>query len=554
MAKSRSKATKSRNTASRAAKSHSVVPGSDRYAVPGAVARSRAEGSAQIEVTIKLRRKRPLPDLRDRPRTQMAREDFVARYGAAKPDIDKVKKALAGFGLKSIAEDAATRTVRLRGTVTHMEQAFQVKLINYARGETTFRGRVGPVQVPSALKDIVQGVFGLDNRRMVHRRPHPVRPGGGAHARGLATSDLYTPSQLAVHYHFPPGDGTGQTIGLLEFGGGYFPDDLKQFCALAKVPHFPKVTVISTDGTPTDSKDGAEGEVMLDIEVAGGACPQASIVVYFAQFTEQGWITLLDAAIHDKKNNPGVISVSWGYAEGHDTWTKQAMTQINESLKEAALLGVTVCVAAGDDGSSDAISDGHAHVDFPASSPYALAVGGTTVPTKNSNEPDIAWKEGDGLREPNGNGSTGGGVSAFFLRPSWQKNIAIKSVNPNAILGRCLPDLAANADWTKSPYLLVVDGAAQPNGGTSAATPLIASLLTLLNAKRPANKRVGYLTPVLYQSSGKSGITIGAAGCTDIVTGNNVTDKIGGYSAGPGYDAVCGWGTPNGAELGKLLP
>jgi kumamolisin len=180
-----------------------------------------------------------------------------------------------------------------------------------------------------------------------------------------------------------------------------------------------------------------------------------------------------------------------------------------------------------------------------------LAVGGTTIPAKGSQPPDIVWLEGDGLRADNG-GSTGGGVSVVFPLPAWQSAINIPSVNPGAIVGRCIPDLAANADWNASPYLLVVDGQAQPNGGTSAASPLVASLLTLINASRPSGKRVGYITPVLYQASGNS--TVGAVGCTDVTSGNNNTDSIGGYSAGAGYDAVSGWGTPNGVNLAAAIP
>jgi kumamolisin len=205
---------------------------------------------------------------------------------------------------------------------------------------------------------------------------------------------------------------------------------------------------------------------------------------------------------------------------------------------------VTVCIAAGDDGSSDAVTDGQAHVDFPSASPYVLSVGGNT--------PDIVWKEGDGLRADNG-GSTGGGVSTMFPRPAWQSAITIAPINPGAIVGRCMPDLAANADWNASPYLLYVDGSAQANGGTSAASPLVASLLTLINAARAPGQRVGYLTPVLYQAGSSANVTVGAAGCTDVTSGNNITATIGGFSAGPGYDAVSGWGAPNGQSLAQVL-
>jgi kumamolisin len=128
-------------------------------------------------------------------------------------------------------------------------------------------------------------------------------------------------------------------------------------------------------------------------------------------------------------------------------------------------------------------------------------------------------------------------------------------VNAGAIAGRCVPDIAANADWNASPYLLVVDGQSQGNGGTSAASPLIASLLTLINqARATAGKgRVGFLTPELYQSS-TGGQPAGQAGCTDVTSGNNDTATDGGYSAGAGYDAASGWGTPNGVNLAQALP
>jgi kumamolisin len=534
------------------ARTHSPLPGSDRKALPGAVATSRTNPNTTIEVTLKLRRKKPLPAINNRPKKVLTRAQVGETYGANQADIDKVVQVLGTYGLTLDQAIAATRTVRMRGKISALESAFHTRLFNYSYPDGSYRGRVGKLLIPVELADIVQGVFGLDNRPVARRRRQPIRdnPQTGS---GSVPSSWYIPSELATHYNFPAGDGTGQAVGLFEFGGGYFPTDLQQFCQLANVP-FPTVTPISTDGTATNAKDGAEGEVMLDIEVVAGVCPKANIVVYFANFSEQGWITIIDAAMNDQTNDPKVISCSWGYAEDNDIWTTAAMNQINESLQDAATAGITFCVAAGDDGSSDAITDGLAHVDFPSSSPYSLAVGGTTIPTKGSQQPDIVWFEGDGLRADQG-GSTGGGVSSVFPLPTWQSGINIPSVNPGAIVGRVVPDVAANADWNASPYLLFVDGSSQPNGGTSAATPLVASLLTLINQSRSAAglTPVGYITPELYQSS--SGSTpAGQAGCTDVTSGNNDTAADGGYSAGPGYDAASGWGTPNGQLLAQALP
>jgi kumamolisin len=532
-------------------RTHTPIAGSERKPLPGAVATGQANAHTVITVSLKLRRKKPLPIVTGRPAAALTRQQLADQYGAAPADIAAVVAAFAPFGLNAVEQNPATRTIKLSGSIAAMEQAFQVKLFNYSHPSGDYRGRVGTLSVPTAVKDIVQGVFGLDNRRVVRDR----RPRQRAQARKHTTSvpaAWYIPSELATHYNFPAGDGSGQTVGLLEFGGGYFASDLAAFCQLAKIPSPPTVTTISTDGTATDAKDGEEGEVMLDIEVVAGVCPKANIAVYFAQFTEQGWITALDAAVHDQTNDPGVLSASWGESEDTDIWTAAAMTAVNDTLQEAATIGVTVCIAAGDDGSSDAVTDGQAHVDFPSASPYVLSVGGTTIPSKSGNAPDIVWMEGDGLRADNG-GSTGGGVSVVFPRPAWQSGITIEPINPGAIVGRCMPDLAANADWNASPYLLYVDGSAQANGGTSAASPLVASLVTLINAARAPAQRVGYLTPVLYQAGPSATVTVGSAGCTDVVSGDNVTATIGGFSAGPGYDAVSGWGTPNGQSLAQIL-
>jgi kumamolisin len=527
------------------------IEDSYRVVLHGAQAIGHTNPHSIVEVSLKLRRKKPLPELKGRPEQMMTREELNENYGASQQDIDKVVETFSKFGLKLISSNPATRTVKFSGIVSEMEKAFQVTLFNYSHPEGAYRGRVGYVHVPSEVKAIVMGVFGLDNRRIARRKKPPVLI-NQAKATATVPATWYKPSELAAHYNYPSGDGSGQAVGLLEFGGGYFPADLQYFCQLAGV-EVPTIVPISTDGTSTSAKDGAEGEVMLDIEVVAGVCPKATIAVYFAEWSEHGWITALDAAVQDNKNNPGVISASWGAPEDTDIWTKQAITQFNETLMDAAHLNITVCIAAGDDGSSDADTrDGLAHVDFPGSSPYVLSVGGTTIPKKGGSQPDIVWFEGDGLRAKNG-GSTGGGVSTVFPRPDWQSSIQINSVNPHSISGRCIPDLSANADWNASPYLLVVDGGTQPNGGTSAATPLLAALIALINGNLPSGKRVGYLTPILYQKNGSGTTTVGATGCTDVVSGNNTTAKAGGYAADPGYDAASGWGTPNGKQLLSIL-
>jgi kumamolisin len=526
--------------------------GSRRIALPGAKAVGRANAHAMIEVLLKLRRKSEPCEPIGGHRKAISREELAATFGSSQADIGTVSETFRKLGLQVVKVDPATRSVELSGTVAQMERAFQTRLFEFSHPDGNYRGRTGELKIPSEIKDIIEGVFGMDDRRVARRRRRPSHAGLTRDVQSVPAS-WYVPAELAARYKFPPGNGTGQAVGVLEFGGGYFPADLQTFCTEAGVA-VPNVVATSVDGTSTSATDGAEGEVMLDIEVVAGVCPMATIVAYFAHFGERGFIKALDAAVQDATNNPKVLSISWGNPEEGGAWSAAAINQVNKSLQDAALTGMTVCVAAGDDGSSDALQDGLAHVDFPASSPYVLAVGGTTIPSKTAPLPDPVWFEGSGIRDPNvfNSGSTGGGVSDVFPLPSWQQAIEIHPVNPGARPGRVIPDLAANADWGASPYLLVVDGQAGPNGGTSAATPLVASMIALINGALGAVGPVGYLTPLLY-GPGPGGSTLGSQVCTDIVSGGNATAQAGGYSAGPGYDAVSGWGCPNGSALLQAL-
>lgn len=568
--------------------SHFVaLPGSERVPLPGAKAVGATDAGAWIEVTLKLRRQEALPALSGRPAQPMTRDELAARFGASPADLQACEDVFTQMGLQVIAADPGRRTLRLGGTAQQMEAAFQVRLIDYAHAQGPYRGRVGPLHLPATVAPLIEAVFGLDNRRVAHRRPgRRATLGDQSHQTEPRHRAWFFPAELAAAYDFPPGDGTGQVIGLLEFGGGYFPDDLNQFAQAAKLAAVPEVVPVSVHHMPTNTNNEDAGEVMLDVEVIAGTCPKARIAVYFAHFTEQGWIEGLDTALHDGVNQPTVLSISWGYAEDTSTWTKQALAQVNESLHEAALLGITVCVAAGDDGSSDGVDDGHAHVDFPASSPYVLSVGGTALHL-GARRSERAWKDGTGVRATGG-GSTGGGVSTRLARPVWQSGLDIAPVNPGQIAGRIVPDVAACASG-HTGYFTVAQGQAGIVGGTSASAPLWAALVARVNQSLPAGKRVGYLTPLLYghapagagagtgvsaavaapapaaapavaskataaspaPTAGSPGATVplGALVCQDVRAGDNVTAPVGGFQSKPGYDAVTGWGSPRGGPL-----
>jgi kumamolisin len=226
------------------------------------------------------------------------------------------------------------------------------------------------------------------------------------------------------------------------------------------------------------------------------------------------------------------------------------MSGMNQAIADAAALGATVTVAAGDNGSSDnASSTSGVQVDFPASSPYSLACGGTTLVGNTATHAitsEVVWNE---LAIQGGAG--GGGVSVTYAQPTWQKSAGVPAsaaggsgIGSATEPGRGVPDVAGNAD-PYSGYQVVVDGKPQPIGGTSAVAPLWAGLIARL--AQASGTRFGLLQPLLY-----AGITPGVyvAGFRDIVEGTN-----GSYKAGPGWDACTGLGSPNGtALLARLSP
>ena len=284
------------------------------------------------------------------------------------------------------------------------------------------------------------------------------------------------------------------------------PSDLQTYFAKLKVAT-PTVTAVPVDGgknVPTKDANGPDGEVMLDIEVIGAIAPQAHIAVYFAPNTDAGFLDAVTTAIHDTKNKPTVISISWGSAES--TWTDQSMTAMDEAFQAAAMLGVTICVASGDNGSSDGVTDGADHVDFPASSPYALACGGTSLKaSKTAITGESVWNDGSE------GGAGGGGVSNFFALPTWQSGLKTTGANgaSSALSMRGVPDVAGDAD-PETGYDVRIDGTDTVIGGTSAVAPLWSGLLARIN--QLAGKSVGYLQPVLYQNP---------AALRDITQGNN---------------------------------
>ncbi len=323
----------------------------------------------------------------------------------------------------------------------------------------------------------------------------PEDAGPGAAPAAPAAGPLTAP-QVASFYQFPAGtDGTGQTVAIIELGGGYTASDLSTYFSGLGLP-VPSVTAVGVDGGSNSPGQSADGEVELDIEVVGGVAPGAVQVVYFATNTDQGFIDAIAQAVHATPS-PIAVSISWGQSE--DQWSAQSRTAMDQAFADAAALGVTVTVAAGDNGSSDDPSEQtQVHCDFPASSPNALACGGTKLignPSSFAITSEVVWNE-----LASNEGAGGGGVSDVFPLPSYQANAGVPksaagSASGQSGSGRGVPDVAGNADPVTG-YLVVVDGQREPIGGTSAVAPLWAGLIARL--AQATGKRFGLLQPILY--------------------------------------------------------
>jgi kumamolisin len=519
------------------------LKGSEREPMPGAKAVGKADPAERLEVSVLLRcrnaaalteRVKKLAR-RESAGSHLSREQFEHQFGADTADIALIRKFADAHGLAVVQEHAGRCTVVLSGTAAQFNAAFGVDLQRFEYEGGSYRGRVGAVQLPHELVGVVEAVLGLDDRPVA--QPHfRVRPSAGNvrwRANGVGATS-FTPVQLASLYNFPAGTGQGECVAIIELGGGERTADLSTYFSGLGIQAAPKVAVVSVDhgkNQPTGDPNGPDGEVMLDIEVVGAIAPGANIAVYFAPNTDAGFLDAITTAIHDTTNKPSIISISWGGPES--SWTQQSMTAFDSAFQTAAAMGITVCVASGDNGSSDGVNDGANHVDFPASSPNVLACGGTSLQASGTTiTGESVWNDGAQ------GGAGGGGISSFFALPPWQDGLelTLTSGATEALTMRGVPDVSGDAD-PQTGYDVRIDGTDTVIGGTSAVAPLWAGLIARINAMR--GSPVGLINAQLYAA---------ASVLSEITTGNN-----GSYEAAPGWNACTGLGSPDGTKVADLL-
>jgi kumamolisin len=529
-----------------------VLPDSAKEKVAGATRLGDANPDEKVLVSVIVRRRSgggfaltaPAAGADRAAWRREQRTRFAATDGADQADVDAVVAWATQLGLDVHVADSARRTVTVEGTVAQVSDAFGVSLGRYEADGHEYRGREGVVRVPRDLAGIIDAVLGLDNRPQARPRFQigpPIAeadlplPAAGPASPASGPQPLWA-TQVAKAYDFPTDvNGSGEAIAIIELGGGFTSVDVDGYFTKAGIAT-PNVIAVPVDSGSNTPGGAADGEVLLDIEVSGSIAPGATIVVYFADPSDRGFVDAISQAAHDTVHAPSVISISWGGPE--DQWTTQARQSFEAALSDAASLGVTVLCAAGDHGAGDGANDNRAHVDYPASSPNIVACGGTTLTIGADGSPiETAWNDQNGW-------ATGGGISEVFPVPSWQTVAMPANVNGGGP-GRGVPDVCGNADIA-SGYNVLVDGQWNPVGGTSAVAPLYAGLTACLNQAH--GKPVGALSPTLYGSAL-------AGAFHDVVTGDNSVPQsqygpaVTGYNAGPGWDACTGLGSINGTTL-----
>jgi len=686
------------------------IPGSERTQMVGSeLISSSVPDDEIITATIAVRprpagarRAAEIAELPPSQRPRLTDQEFNEIYSSDQPDVDRVVDLARTGGLQVLDASAERRSVRVSGTAKQFHDLFDVTLQRYRIGGKTFRGRTGLLKVPASAADVIEGVFGIDNRPIARR-----------HTTAQASTDrasspsVPTALQVARAYDFPSADGSGETIAILEFGGGYRSNDLQDFFtglglsvptvasvevdgatnspvdapavtsgpAAAGAPAVTdvsprdgdpgggdqvvisgsgftgatavmfgsvpgtiqsvdsdsqitvtspaatetvEVSVVSPSGTPTVSSlnpangaaagqtqvavtgtgftgatgvvfgnvpsgsvavasdsqlqatspppsmgvhvtvtgtggtsaanaadyfiyNDSDGEVTLDIEVAGAVAPKANIVVYFAPNGSDGWRDVLQHVVTDTTNNPSILSISWGGPEDL-TWTSQQITVMENLFVEASTKKIAVFAASGDNGSADlapqaAASNPGPHCDYPASSPNVTGCGGSTLTlSSGARASEVVWNDPDPADTTGvDTGTSGGGVSVVSTPvPSWQAGAGVPN-NPKGATGRGVPDVCGHADQ----YQVVLRGVVTSIGGTSAVAPLWSGLAALVNQR--LGRRFGPLLDVLYGSSV-------AATFFDITSGTNGT-----YQAGTGWDPCTGLGSPDGTKLVAAL-
>lgn len=427
--------------------------------------------------------------------------------------------------MRVVGVDRMRRTVLLETSIAAAEHLFSTRLAAIDAGGDLGVYPIRRPKIPKQWGKFIHAVLGLDQRPLLLKARGPD-------SAASANSGLL-PNQFATLYGMvSAGNGSGQTIGLIEPAGGYIAADMAVACAAMSVPTPEIVDVpVGTGRNSPGNNAAADREIALDLQVLAGIAPGARIAIYFTDLSETGLVGGLSEAVHGSLH-PSVIVMTWGEPEVR--WPPQARVAFDAVLQDAVRLGITVVAASGDDLATDRMEDNRVYVDYPASSPYVLGCGGTQITLDNQGSTIVAEE----VWNASGRKGTGGGVSELYERPDFQRTAAVPGSNNDGRVGRGVPDVSAAASAVNG-YRIFMNGTEFVASGTSASAPLWAAYLSALNSSR--GSQLGFVNTIFYQNP---------AWFRDIVFGDNVNAEAGlGYSAKVGWDACTGLGSPDGIAI-----
>jgi len=503
------------------------------------VSTTPVDTTQQIKFSIMVRRPQSVTDYADSILAGRSKilsyDDFLNQFSASDSDLALITDFANATGLTITDSHAPGATVKLTGTAEQVNAAFGITLLLITLPDRTYMGYNGSITIPTQLENVIEYTIGLNNFTLMRPLAVPVTPDQAIPA---AISAL-TPIQVANAYKFPAATGTGVCIGIIEYGGGYTPQNLTSTFSRIGLPNPTMIDILVDGGTNDPADTNGSPEVMLDIYVAAGVAPNATIAMYFgygggdsSPVPGPDWYDPINTAIHDTVNNPCVLTISWGAGET-TYWSSGSIASMNAVLAQAVVIGIPVCVASGDEGSTWASSS--PEVLFPASSPYVLGCGGTTLQISGTTiTSEVTWTP------------SGGGKSVYNAKPAFQVGLTTKlypagTVSPLTVRG--VPDVAGNSDPnTGYQFYWGTGNTFSQYGGTSACCPLYAGMIARLI--QLYGRQGGLLNTLFYNNH---------QAFNDITVGDNASNLSTGYSATPGWDACTGLGSPIGTAIAALF-
>ncbi len=492
------------------------IPGTRREKWPGSTPAGPISSQADVSLTVWLRpkkggeldaeRARRLGSTSPLNRTYADRKTLEEQTGADDADVQLFTAYCRKLGIKVV--ESHWRALEISAPIGRLIDAFGATVATFLDAEGKhFRHRSGALHGDRDIAAAVRGIFGL------HQWPRSRRIGAlQRHSDPLMAPDV------VKRYGFPDSDGSGQTIGILQFRGEFKPGDF-DLCMRAQgvSPPQPIVRRVDDAALAHEFDTTKDLEAALDAQVAGALAPGARIVLYEAPDDERGFLDAIRTALFDAEFEPSVLSISYGWPEF--LWTPAALDILDDLFTAAALLGVSVFCSSGDNG-AELDYDGKPHVLAPASSEFVHACGGTIVGPDDS---ESAWEK------------TGGGFSERAGVPPWQTTVAPVAAQNAVRAGRGVPDVAAQQ---LPGYCVYLDGVELAMGGTSAVAPMWAAMTARLNQRLGVS--AGFFAPILYAAAPQA---VGA-----ITSGNN-----GRYQAAAPWSPCTGLGVPIGRAIETAL-